>query len=624
MISSFFILFSFAAFAVYVSCGRLKVPSLGVLIFLAEITLAVLSLGAFKMLSQGGLFAIAAFLLALLGVDIFLKRPEFKITKPTFTAKGIFQFCLLVSLIGVVSYYARITPVVDIDSLGYHLPILYNLIKTHGIWDVFYAGFVGPNTYFPANHEVMQSFFTLITGGIRYNYLATLLGFLAFLQSVQLLYEKRKDALFSLLALLSIASTPFLFNQFLFFQIDLFLCCLLGSALAFLLASLIHKNPKYLIGFFLAFSLALGTKFNALIQGVLFFPFFLGAFFYFRKDWKTYLPAIIISIPLGCLWYVRNFINTGNPFFPFSILGFEGHSKFLAEMQGTSILDALKTQASPEVVQQITSNPDFSSYLGWPPLFLLTVCAFVAFLVFFQGFFKSKTATRPTLFYLLLLALILLLVAEVVAYLSSPYTFTLWDETIRYAAPIFALLPLLIMLLSVGSRWLRAAFYVLCTLILSLNLTHSFWLNPDYVALAKGMISKEEFLTQKLSGYRPLAAAIETLKTKPTAPIALAGVTFYGLLEQEGFEPYYINVDGCEHCHYPNYRNQKDSVRSFPDEGAWKELLQKKGIRYLMVGFNNYHNADRELYEKEWADKDPQMFEKLLESEGIALYKIHS
>lgn len=624
MITALFILFSFAAFALWVTHAKLKMPSLYALVLLAEMALSVLILGVFEQLTKGGLLFVAILLFAFLLGYFFYKRPSFNIKVPPLTVEGFLRFILLSILVIGVSYFARITPVVDIDSLGYHLPIVFNLIKTHSIWDVFHAGFVGPNTYFPANHEAIQSFLTLIVGDIRFNYLATLLGFFVLLQSIYLLNKDKKPSLFTLIVLLSTASIPFLFNQFLFFQIDLFLFCLLGASMAFLMASVIHKNPKYLIGFFLAFSLALGTKFNALLQGVLIFPFFLGVLFYFRKEWRVYLPAIIVSIPLGILWYVRNLVTTGNPFFPFGVLSFKGHSKFLDEMQGTSILDTLHQQTPPEIIEHVTSNPDFTSYLGFPPLILLALAGAGVLFVFFSLFFKSRAANRgSTLFYGFIFCLTLLLMGEILAYLASPYTFTLWNETVRYAAPIFAVLLILIILLSQGSKWLRTIFYVVCTLVLGLNLAHSFWFNSDYLALAQGRISKNEFLTEKLSGYAPLATAMEALKVKPMGPIALAGITFYGLLEEEGFEPYYINVDGCESCQYPDYRDLADSVRSFPNEAAWKKLLQTKSIRYLLVGFNNYHNAGRQLYEKEWADKDPQMFEKLVESDGIALYEIH-
>jgi hypothetical protein len=94
-------------------------------------------------------------------------------------------------------------------------------------------------------------------------------------------------------------------------------------------------------------------------------------------------------------------------------------------------------------------------------------------------------------------------------------------------------------------------------------------------------------------------------------------------LEKEGFNPIYVNVDGCGTCQYPDYRNLEKSVRNNPNEQAWKSLLKNLNINYLLVGINNYHSANNPLFEQQWADHDPGMFKKLLSSNEITLYKIN-
>ena len=80
-----------------------------------------------------------------------------------------------------------------------------------------------------------------------------------------------------------------------------------------------------------------------------------------------------------------------------------------------------------------------------------------------------------------------------------------------------------------------------------------------------------------------LALATPAASAGESSKIALSGVLSYWLFEKEGYEPVYVNIDGCVECKYFDYRNEEKSVRAHPDEEKWKAALKEMGVKYLLV-----------------------------------------
>jgi hypothetical protein len=541
---------------------------------------------------------------------------------------------MLVRILGIlffvaIAIFAYVTPVFDIDSLAYHLPIVTQLIKTGSIFDVFHAGFVGPNTYFPANHEALQAFLTMLTGTSRFNFLPTLLGIFLFTASLSHMARKEKlNRAFIFLTVLAVASVPFLFSELLHFQVDLFLFCLFGSLVALLFSAFQNRDHRDMAKVFLLIGLVIGTKYNGIMQALVLLPVALGAMWFFRKWLKRIWWYPLLALLTGAIWYIRNWIITGNPIYPFGVnfgfFRFEGHDVFLQDMADSSILHAIFQNGMLSTFSAIFRNVYFENLMGGIGFLLLF---FVAFLLLgmFIFFIKHRKKINLTPLFLFL-ALFYLFLGETLAYFQSPYTFRYFEATIRYSSAIFALIPVTFVLAAVYSKFARLAIGIFAIFFFSYNmLFHSFIIDRDHQALLFGKISKDEFLGKKWNDYPELLRHLQILRNrndKKENTIALTGMTPYGLFGREGLNAMYVNIDGCLPCKYHDYRSEKKSVRAFPDKKKWKEALAARSVDYLMVGRTHYRDGGQKLFEEVWANEDRARFKKLLATEKYALYKV--
>ena len=378
-------LFSYLAFSYYfaVRINKEKFLSLWLIFFLVSILLSVEILGAFNVFSASGLLIFA---LINLGIILLLelrninKLGKLNLHNIVFDSKGIPVFIILFVLTFLVILYNELSPLTEIDSIAYHLPIVSNLISTNGVWEVFHAGFTGPNTFFPANHEAIQAFFAVLTGNMNFGFVVNLLAFLLLLTSLFDLGNKKISKLFSFIIALCCISVPFLFNQFLNLQIDLFMFCLFSSGVALMVSSVISNDKFDLLKGFLVLGIMLGAKYNSVPQIIVLIPFFIFLFIYHRKSFKSiFWHPFIILLP-GIFWYIRNWIIAGNPIYPFGLnlgfINFEGHKDIIAGTVGTSLWDLMMKDGFSGVFNHIFNHSEFGAQLGEISLVLFPAAIF--------------------------------------------------------------------------------------------------------------------------------------------------------------------------------------------------------------------------------------------------------
>jgi len=595
--------------------------------------------------------------------------------------KSFIVLLLMSGLAFMVVFFNGLSPMSEIDSVGYHLPIMSNFIRTGGVWDVFHAGFVGPNTFFPANHEALQSFLTMFVGDINLNFIVTLLGVILFY--VALVDFARGRKLASFFAVLGVVSVPFLFGQFLNVQVDLFLFSLFGASVVMILSSILNNDKGELAKAFLVLGLVVGTKYNGLPQVVILIPLVVAAFWHFRKSFKGVIWMPLLALATGSFWYIRNWIVAGNPLYPFGIdlgfLKFEGHKSFMNDFVDTSILHHINIDGVKSVVGSILNHPGFGGCVGevylWIFPFVLGVAAIAAISVLSR---KKKGEWRCGLLFLTML--LYLFVAEVFYYINSPYSFTLWSQTIRYAAPIFALLPIFMVVSAYYSKlssWLvvlgGAGLFAYNFLFNSFLVDGAFlnlvgkklnmigmwpvlgmiallglvlwlvwlavharkWWVAVMALLLVGVSSfvyqfpentefDDEFIASKSEEYKEMLAHLEILRERLVdgfEKIALSGILPYWFFEREGYEPVYVNIDGCVECKYFDYRNEEKSVRAHPDAEKWKAALKEMDVKYLLINSAKYSGRVY-MYEEDWAKSDKEMFHLLLRTDSFRLYEI--
>ncbi|MFA5792757.1 MAG: hypothetical protein WC897_02685 [Candidatus Gracilibacteria bacterium] len=624
MIAFAFITFSFLglAFALARRIDGTKYGTLGIILFGLLALLSVEMFGAFNAFTLSNLAVLAGiFLCMAIGLE-FKTFSHFTVRKISMRACieyfGIALFLILIAI------FASIIPLAETDSFGYHLPIVSQLLKTHGVWDVFFAGFVGPNTYFPANHEALQAFFAIQTGAYNLNFLVTEGSFLLLFLSLKDLAKNKLSSIYPFIFALSVAITPFLFRQFLDFQIDLFMFCLFGSAIAFLASAYVNKDKLDMAKAMLVLGLCLGSKYNAIPQVLVLIPFIISLAINLKTRLKEYgIYAGLIILP-SFFWYLRNTIVAGNPLYPFGIdfgfLHFAGHASFVSDTVNTSMLSHLQSDGLSAVLNQISTNVEFTNELGIAPIVLLLVALLGTIFLMAR---KRNFALGLTLF--------LVAILESIYYLNSPYTFTLWNQTIRYASPIFALAPTIFVLCALKSNYTGKALLTFASFILAFQIfSNSFLFNPTYTSvLAQGFTQNQtltdQFLSIELPDYKellPVLTALRNQEKDATPTIALAGLTPYALFEKEGFIALYVNIDGCTTCKYPAYKNAQKSIRTYPSQKDWESALNLLNVDYLLVDYVSYE-PNIKMLEEEWAKNNPNLFTQILKTTRYSLYAIN-
>ena len=202
------------------------------------------------------------------------------------------------------------------DALIYHLAYPKLWIK-HGFIELPFAFY----SYYPMNTELIYLLplyfgrdtltalihmaFGLMTAGLIYYYL-----------------KSKIDSTYALLGVLVFLSTPIAIKLSTIPYVDLALAFYSTGALLAFLVWKEGKDVKWLLLSAASAGLAAGTKYNGL-----YIPLILAFMILYASKNDRPLRAILIfisiSIAVASPWYIKNVIQTGNPFYPlfFNIFG---------------------------------------------------------------------------------------------------------------------------------------------------------------------------------------------------------------------------------------------------------------------------------------------------------------
>lgn len=227
---------------------------------------------------------------------------------------------ILIFFIYLITYFtfnAFSYPVPDGDSLNYHIPIAKSYL-TGDILNPEKIGGIPYMKYSPGASEGILSLFFLLKIPIQ---LFNVIGAIFLFACCYLLGRKvgLKNDL-SIIFAVVISSVPIVLRWINMQIIDIWLAGFFTLTLL-LLESLRNKKSHYfLIGTSAGF--LIGSKFSG--------PLYLLVLvvFYFKRisnnfNIKYFIYFLIPFILIGLFWYVRNFIFTGNPFYPQAFLFFD-------------------------------------------------------------------------------------------------------------------------------------------------------------------------------------------------------------------------------------------------------------------------------------------------------------
>ncbi len=252
------------------------------------------------------------------------------------------------------------------DSLAYHIPIAQKLTS---------GSFLPPDLplglgHYPAVAETILSLFIIL--GLPLNTF-NVLGF-AFL----FYFSKKTGESFglskevSVIFAVSIVTLQSVLRWPLSQTVDIWLAAFFLAALYFLMSVKRDVSDFFKLGVALGF--LVGTKYSGLFYAIALMAIFGKTFL--QKVQITKIIALVTPLTfLGFSWYFRNYLLTGNPFYPGNFWFFQGHPDFPRT-------DFVNWTLGGNIVKNSTIlwkfiEAEVSEFLGWVLALALPLYAFV-------------------------------------------------------------------------------------------------------------------------------------------------------------------------------------------------------------------------------------------------------
>lgn len=206
------------------------------------------------------------------------------------------------------------------DSINIHIPIARKILAGKILLPVNH----NIDSMYPAASELILSIFLGLQAPLNlYNIFALLMLFVTlFFLGKTFNLSKNLSIYFSfsicsLYDVLRYANTQ---------KIDIWMLIFYALSLLFLQKQKKRTQDFLLLGIF--FGMFVGSKYSAPFYGVILLIFYFKSFLKYL-NMQRFFVFIFPLFLLGISWYIRNYINFGNPFFPQPFLFFKGESHSL-------------------------------------------------------------------------------------------------------------------------------------------------------------------------------------------------------------------------------------------------------------------------------------------------------
>lgn len=274
-------------------------------------------LGIFHILNLKFLFIIS--IISLITSLKFYKKPALKKEKSEFSIYAIFSISVILSFYTVILKYSLPLPPLTTDGLLYHLPFAVHYIKTHSL-SIPYLFFSDiAMSYYPPGGDLLYSFSLLSLPEMFVKFTQLPFVLIGCFSIFLIMKENNFSTTNSIIAASIFALARPVFKESSLCFVDLMMASLFLSTLYFFSS---NKKGNIIPGIFSS-ALLLSVKTLSLLFFFLALPFLL-----YKKNGslnkKILYLSIIFFILCGMYAYIRNWILTGNPFFPveFSIGNF--------------------------------------------------------------------------------------------------------------------------------------------------------------------------------------------------------------------------------------------------------------------------------------------------------------
>jgi len=456
---------------------------------------AVFFLGAFQLLRPGARYLLLGLLAAFAIVGLSFFRCPLKAEEKAGAEKGFpwwdkaLGAILLVSLL--MGLMLVLTPAVGKDALIYHLALPKLFLKHHGFY--YIEGNVFAN--YPLNGELLYVASLALRGEILAKGIHFVMGLVILLGMWQFARHHIQGISSLPLALLVFYTIPTVFMLSHVAYSDLTVTLYAFLAVYAFVNWHDRRGGPWLIWCGVFTGLAMATKYTAL-----FLPFLgcLGVLWHCRQCKMSGQQALrlllvygVCAFAVGCPFYIKNWIMTGNPFYPFlyGLFGGRGwdpeqarlYDMFVKSLgMGRRFVDYLLLPWNLSFNARVDS-PQFDGLIG--PIFILT-------LPFAMGMRKMAVGAKIGLVYALL-------------------AFMFWAsaaQQIRYLVPILPFLAIMVAYIVSYYRHQRLILGLLVLLVagsVGINgyhvVKHFLKVRPWTVVL--GHEDREAFLSRTLPSY---------------------------------------------------------------------------------------------------------------------------
>jgi hypothetical protein len=565
----------------FMSFGECVIFSIG--LGFGVLSYSVFVLGAFQSLYPAVVYLLMG-VLALLSVlgwvragHLSHRTPDFKKAPSLWdkVATIVLVVCLLFGFLLVL------TPAIGKDALIYHLAVPKLFLKHHGLY------FVPGNifSHYPLGGEMLYVLGLALSGEVLAKGIHFVMGLSILLGMWQFMKHYISEALFIPLALLIFYTIPSVFVTSHQAYNDLTVTFYAFSAVYTFVNWFVRRQSAWLILCGVFSGLAMSTKYTAL-----FLPFLgcLGILWACRHQklsvqstLRLLLAYFACTFIVGSPFYIKNWMMTGNPFYPFmyGIFGGKGLDPEQARLYdlfvrslgtGRGFFDYLLLPWNVSVNARMNS-PQFDGILG--PVFILM-------LPFAFGMRKIAIEAKIVLTYCLLV-------------------FMFWASSaqqIRYLIPIFPFLAMMTAYILSYYRSRKGVFAVLTVFIAGSLAFNGYHMVKDFVKIGPvGVITGQEDRDTFLSRLIPSYTIFQYVNTHLPADSNV----FLIYMKNLGYlcdRPYYSD------SMFESYTIEKILAHAATSAGVY-HTLKEKGFTHILYD-SNYVFGDMSTF----SDVDKGMF----------------
>ncbi len=512
------------------------------------------------------------------------------------------------------------------DSYSYHLPMAAAFIKT-GIFSHYQYYGVSIGSYYPHDIELLYSLIFLANGiemSSLPNFISLVLIFLGLSLIMRDLLKMKADV--SISGSLLFLFLPLTSGYFYEAYVDLYFLSFALFAIYFLIRLFTTSDLQSLFFTLLLMNLMMGTKYQGLSYA--FYTILLLCFFILksklwqRTHWHNFLIPIFLQ-PVGCFFYLRNYLLTKNPVFPLDInllnlIKLRGFYKYGILSKATSLwstYNRIKQNLAPILFSELSVG--------------LFICLFIWIYCLVNYKTIKQKIIRNSYFYVLLAILVL----SFIEYLMMPYTGLNTARALNFSLRLGLIFLAAFFLVSLSILYYSEFKYIihLCItgamlLLLSehistiKNIFLSFFIITLFIiykSLRKNGTVFASFLIISCLTIIFLRPEIRKwknyfydLKGLPRANLAYAGrnVHFQLFDKHLKYKVVYINVDRNQNLKWNKEKNL-DYHKKTGDFFVWLRNIQKEDIDYFVL-----YELNVDYVEKKWINENPDIFQKELQN----------